>query len=150
MLLSCSQELISSGCTYRNRGGRFLNDDTHDGSHLSEKRCPSCDRLMETGYLISRDAIFWNAHVPRFVAHGESLSGRKIQPVFRCCHIKAFRCRNCRILVYGIGDPPTTIAKCPYCNAVYTYYVETSSSMTLVCQNCGKEFPLPKSQLTSA
>ncbi len=147
---SSSQELISSCCTCWHRGERFLSVDTHKGNNLSEKRCPSCDRLMETGYLISRRGIFWNAHVPRFVAHGESLSGRKTQPVFRCCHIKAFRCQNCRILIYGIGNPPTTIAKCPYCSAVYTYHVETSNSVTLVCQNCGKEFPMLKSQLTSA
>jgi phage FluMu protein Com len=102
-----------------------------------QKKCPSCGKEMEEGYIISKMGVYWDTHVPRFIAPGNLLSPNTTE-VFKMHYIHSFRCKSCKILNYGDPSDFVKIA-CPNCNAVYEYEIPRGQAR-IICQNCGKEF----------
>jgi phage FluMu protein Com len=104
---------------------------------VAAKKCPSCGMDMESGYIISKMGVYWDTHVPRFIAPGTLLSPNTTE-VFKMHYVPAFRCRSCKIINYGDPTDFVRIA-CPNCSAVYEYEIPKGQT-SLICQNCGKEF----------
>ncbi|MFW9808069.1 MAG: PF20097 family protein [Candidatus Thorarchaeota archaeon] len=112
-----------------------------EGDHLMDnqehKTCPSCGKGMEKGYLISKMGVYWDTHVPRFIAPGTLLSPNTTE-VFKMHYIPSHRCQSCKIIQYGEPSDLVHLA-CPHCEAKYQYEV-TKESKQFVCQNCNKTF----------
>ncbi|MFW9974804.1 MAG: PF20097 family protein [Candidatus Thorarchaeota archaeon] len=109
--------------------------------HLKEMQnhhaCPSCSKEMEKGYLISKMGVYWDDHVPRFIAPGTLLSPSTTE-VFKMHYIPSYRCRSCKIIQYG---EPTDFVRleCPHCSAKYEYEISLDQNQ-IICQNCNKTF----------
>ncbi|MGD9395026.1 MAG: PF20097 family protein [Candidatus Thorarchaeota archaeon] len=112
-----------------------------EGNHLTEeqehKTCPSCGEMMEEGYLISKMGVYWDDHVPRFVAPGTLLSPNTTE-VFKMHYVHSYRCRFCKIIQYGEPSDFVRFA-CPHCEAKYEYEIPKDTDQ-IVCQNCAKKF----------
>jgi hypothetical protein len=110
-------------------------------NHMTEVQehhaCPSCGNEMEKGYLISKMGVYWDDHVPRFLAPGTLLSPNTTE-VFKMHYVPSYRCRSCKIIQYG--EPADFVRLvCPHCDAKYEYEIP-SNLHQIVCQNCSKSF----------
>ena len=96
-----------------------------------------CGEEMEKGYLISKMGVYWDDHVPRFIAPGTLLSPNTTE-VFKMHHVPSFRCQSCKIIQYG--EPSDFVRlECPHCKAKYEYEIPKDTDQ-IVCQNCAKTF----------
>ncbi len=99
--------------------------------------CPSCGNEMEKGYIISEKGVYWDDHVPRFIAPGTLLSPNTTE-VFKMHYVPSHRCRSCKIIQYGEPADFVRLA-CPHCDAKYEYEIPKDVDQ-IVCQNCAKTF----------
>ena len=101
------------------------------------RTCPSCGKEMEKGYLISKMGVYWDDHVPRFIAPGTLLSPNTTE-VFKMHYVPSYRCQSCKIIQYGEPADFVRLA-CPHCDAKYEYEIPKDEDQ-IVCQNCDKTF----------
>jgi hypothetical protein len=108
----------------------ILREKRYSGNnHLTEQQdnkvCPSCGKVMEKGYLISKMGVYWDDHVPRYFAPGTLLSPNTTE-VFKMHYVPSYRCRYCKIIQYG---EPTDFVRlaCPHCEAKYEYELPKNS-----------------------
>jgi protein-arginine kinase activator protein McsA len=111
--------------------------ENHLTDEHEQKACPSCGNEMEKGYLISKMGVYWDDHVPRFIAPGTLLSPSTTE-VFKMHYIPSYRCRSCKIIQYGVPTDFVRLA-CPHCGAKYEYELLKNSDQ-ITCQNCNKTF----------
>ena len=62
--------------------------------------CPTCGKLMEKGYIVSRGGMYWNTKVPKTFPRGEPLTTPPGElGGFR---LEAYRCKSCKIIKYKL------------------------------------------------
>ncbi|MFX0065195.1 MAG: PF20097 family protein [Candidatus Hermodarchaeota archaeon] len=60
--------------------------------------CPSCQKKMENGFLISSGDFYWNKAVPKLLCLGEYLASSSYLSL-RCSNLSAYRCKECQIIL---------------------------------------------------
>jgi hypothetical protein len=109
----------------------------HLTAEQEHRTCPSCGKEMEKGYLISKMGVYWDDHVPRFIAPSTLLSPNTTE-VFKMHYVPSYRCQSCKIIQYG--EPADFVRlSCPHCDAKYEYEIPKDENQ-IVCQNCDKTF----------
>ena len=116
---------------------KMYTEENHLTKEQEHKACPSCGNEMEKGYLISKMGVYWDDHVPRFIAPGTLLSPNTTE-VFKMHYVPSYRCQSCKIIQYG--EPADFVRLvCPHCDAKYEYEIPRDENQ-IVCQNCSKSF----------
>ena len=63
---------------------------------FSTMQCPSCNELMETGFLIAPEGITWSSELP--ILQGENLFEHHYRVTYS--YVNAYLCKRCGIIKY--------------------------------------------------